>query len=58
MHLNGIDRVMPMGARWPRRGTIEISFGQPLRFAREDEYADAADAIREAIAVLAREAGR
>ena len=58
VHLKGIDRVMPMGARWPRRGTIEIRVGQPLRFAREDEYADAADAIREAIAVLAREAGR
>ena len=58
VHLKGIDRVMPMGARWPRRGTIEISFGQPLRFARDDVYADAADAIREAIGTLAREAGR
>jgi long-chain acyl-CoA synthetase len=58
VHLKGIDRVMPMGARWPRRGTIEISFGQPLRFARDDEYASAADAIREAIAILAREADR
>ena len=58
VHLKAIDGVMPMGARWPRRGTIEISFGQPLRFSREETYARAAGAIREAIVSLAGEAGQ
>lgn len=29
----GIDAVLPVGARWPRRGQVEIRFGEPLRAA-------------------------
>ena len=56
VHLKGTDDVMPKGGSYPRRGAIEISFGEPLRFDRQVSYACAADTIREAIAALSREA--
>ena len=55
VHLKGTDYVMPKGGSYPRRGAIEVNFGEPLRFDRQVSYACAADAIREAIAALAPE---
>lgn len=55
VHLKGTDEVMPKGGSRPRRGIIEVRFGQPLRFNRQDTYAGAADTIREAIASLSGE---
>jgi long-chain acyl-CoA synthetase len=31
----GMEKVMPRGAAWPRRGTVEVRFGTPLVFGRE-----------------------
>lgn len=31
----GMEKVMPRGAAWPRRGTVEVRFGVPLVFGME-----------------------
>ena len=31
VRIKGTEDVMPMGARYPRRGVIEVTFGEPLR---------------------------
>ena len=54
VYLQGTDGVVAKGGRRPRRGCIEVRFGPPLRLPPEAKYADAADAIRDAVASLAR----
>ena len=57
VYLQGTDGVVAKGGRRPRRGCIEVRFGPPLRLPPEAKYADAADAIRDAVASLARQSG-
>jgi len=32
--INGLERVLPRGARWPKRGRVVVSFGEPLDLSR------------------------
>lgn len=32
---SGAERILPRGARWPRRGRLQVWFGWPLRFVAE-----------------------
>lgn len=34
VRIMGMEKVMPRGAAWPRRGTVEVRFGKPLVFGR------------------------
>ncbi len=36
VRIDGIDRVLPVGARWARPGPVRVAFGAPLRFAGDD----------------------
>lgn len=47
VHITGLDRVLPRDARWPHRGQVTVTFGQPLYFTQE---------MPEEIATKAREA--
>jgi long-chain acyl-CoA synthetase len=57
VRLAGVERVLPRGARWPKRGEVSVTFGEPLLFNGEapDEIVVR---VREAVAGLEREAGR
>lgn len=33
VRIDGLERVLPRGARWPHRGRVVVTFGEPLRFA-------------------------
>lgn len=35
IRLSGIERVMPRGQGWPKRGRVEVVFGDPIFFKRE-----------------------
>lgn len=55
----GTERVMPIGARWPRPARISVTFGQPLTFPEHAGRAgngrarrEVTDRIMEAIAEL------
>ena len=50
--LKGTEDVMPMGARYPRRGVIKVTFGEPLRFTPDTPYLEATRAVRDGIADL------
>ena len=52
VRIKGTEDVMPMGARYPRRGVIEVTFGEPLRVNPDTPYAEATHAIRDGIAAL------
>lgn len=54
VYLQGTDGVVAKGGRRPRRGCIEVRFGPPLRIPPDLKHADAAQAIRDAVASLSR----
>jgi long-chain acyl-CoA synthetase len=33
--LSGIEKVLPPGSAWPKRGRVTVSFGEPILFTRE-----------------------
>jgi long-chain acyl-CoA synthetase len=35
VRIDGLTRVLPRGASWPRRGKVTVTFGEPLTFTRE-----------------------
>ncbi len=51
VRIDGIDRVLPVGARWAWPGRVRVAFGQPLRFDGDD-YAAIARRIEEAVRAL------
>ena len=57
VHIKGTDSVLAKGGSRPRRGHIEVRFGEPIVFTGETKYAAATEAIREAVCSLAGEAG-
>jgi len=53
--LKGVNRMWPLGARWPRRSRVAVRIGEPLS-AENKEDADAHTArVREALLGLMRE---
>jgi long-chain acyl-CoA synthetase len=47
----GTDRVLPHDARFPKRGTVTVTFGEPLRF-RYEEPAEIVETARRAVEKL------
>jgi long-chain acyl-CoA synthetase len=33
--IRGVENVLPRGGSFPKRGTVTVTFGQPLRFTTE-----------------------
>jgi 1-acyl-sn-glycerol-3-phosphate acyltransferase len=53
--VRGTGRVLPRGARWPRRAAITVAYGPPIRFEHErgkNGYQSISDEIMAAIARL------
>ena len=48
VRLDGLDRVLPRGWRWPKRGRVSVVFGEPLTLAGDD-YAALAARVEEAV---------
>ncbi len=51
VRLRGVDRVLPRGARWIRRGAVEVAFGDPIEL-RGDDYAALARRVEAAVRAL------
>ncbi|GFE60639.1 AMP-binding protein [Geobacter sp. AOG2] len=49
--ITGTDQVLPHEARLPKRGTVTVTFGEPLRF-RYEEPAEIAEKARQAVEKL------
>lgn len=55
VYIKGTDSVVAKDGSHPKRGSIEVTFGQPLQVPADTEYSAAAELIRDAIASLAKE---
>ena len=51
VRIDGVDRVLPVGARWARPGRVRVAFGDPIR-AEGDDYAALARRIEDAVRAL------
>jgi len=49
--IEGIERVLPRGAHWPRRGKVTVTFGEPIRF-RNEAPEEIVERAREAVEAL------
>jgi len=49
--IRGLETVLPRGARWPKRGTVTITFGRPVHF-RGESPAEIVDSARRAVEEL------
>ena len=52
VRIKGTEHVMPMGARYPRRGVIEVTFGDPLSFSPDTPYREATRVVRDRLAAM------
>ncbi len=57
VHVTGLDYVLPRGARWPRRGRVTVTFGEPLRF-RTESPEEIVEKARAAVAELGEKRGK
>ena len=51
VRIDGVDRVLPVGARWARPGRVRVAFGDPIR-VEGDDYAVIAQRIEDAVRAL------
>ena len=54
VRVNGTDELMPNRRIIPRRGRVEVRFGEALRFSSEVSYMKAAEVIEKAVDALAK----
>jgi len=53
--IEGTQKVLPPGIRWPRRHPVKVIFGKPLKFVKEESYSDVAHEIMNKILALSNE---
>ncbi len=53
VHISGIEKVMPPGKAWPKRGRVNVSFGEPIIFGKETPD-DIVEKARKAVLDLAK----
>lgn len=46
--ISGTDEVLPHDAKFPKRGRVTVTFGEPLRF-RSEEPAEIVESVRQAV---------
>jgi long-chain acyl-CoA synthetase len=51
VRIDGVDRVLPIGARWARPGRVRVAFGDPIRVEGSD-YAQIARRLEDAVRAL------
>lgn len=56
MHIDGTQRVLPPGVRWPRPATIRLRAGEPIRPIAEESVSDLTRRLRAAVDALRTEA--
>ena len=52
VHIDGTQRVLPPGVRWPRPSTIRLRAGEPLRAHRDESVGDFTRRLRAAVEAL------
>jgi 1-acyl-sn-glycerol-3-phosphate acyltransferase len=52
LYIEGTDKVLPKGAKFPRRGPVRMIIGKPLRFSKDTAYEVIAERVMEAVNAL------
>ena len=52
VRVDGLFQVFPAGSRWPRRGPVSVTFGEPVRLEQGQGYSEAAAEVRRAVKKL------
>ncbi len=52
VHIDGTQRVLPPGVRWPKPGTIRMRAGEPLRIGADESIGDFTRRLRAAVEAL------
>ena len=52
VYIDGSDKVLPLGAKLPKRNRVTISFGKPLIFSKEQSYLEIVTCIMDEIQAL------
>ena len=52
VYVDGLFQVFPAGSRWPRRGPVSVTFGEPVRPDPGQGYSEAAAEVRRAVKKL------
>jgi len=55
VHIDGTQRVLPPGVRWPRPSTIRMRAGEPLRIGSDESIGDFTRRLRNAVESLGAE---
>jgi long-chain acyl-CoA synthetase len=55
--IEGLDKVLPRGARWPKRGKVTVTFGVALHFQGKEPQ-EIVVRVRQALLDLEREGGK
>lgn len=51
VRLDGLERVFPRGASWPKRGRVTVTFGEPIGF-RQESAGEIVEKVRQAVLEL------
>ena len=49
VYVGGLFQVFPAGSRWPKRGPVSVTFGEPVRLDPGKGYAEGAEEVRRAV---------
>ncbi len=52
VYVGGVFQVFPAGSRWPKRGPVSVTFGEPVRLDPGKGYAEGAEEVRRAVQEL------
>ena len=52
-YIDGTERILPPGVRWPRPGTLRVGFGNALRPGRDESLGEFTARLRDAVERLA-----
>ena len=52
VYVEGLFQVFPAGSRWPKRGPVAVTFGEPVRLDQGQGYAEGAEEVRRSVQKL------
>ena len=52
VYVDGLFQVFPAGSRWPQRGPVAVTFGEPVRLDPGQGYSEGAEEVRRAVQEL------
>lgn len=52
VYIDGADKVLPPGTKWPKRSRVTVTFGKPVSFSKTQSYPEIVESIMREIQTL------